>query len=130
MAAPQTYSLPPDKLERAIEYAHSAYWLHFSSEIWAIVILAAILALGLAAKFRDWAVAASRRAVGPGAVFMPLLLLTNDLLYLPANLYGQHLELKFDQSIQSWPSWFWDWTKGELIARHLRDSAGVAPFTR
>jgi Zn-dependent protease with chaperone function len=25
------------------------------------------------------------------------------------------LELKFDQSIQSWPSWLWDWTKTELI---------------
>lgn len=115
MAAPQTYSLPPDKLERAIEYAHSAYWLHFSSEIWAIAILAAILGLGLAAKYRDWAVAASARRLVQAAIFVPLLLLTNDILYLPANLYGQHLELKFDQSIQSWPSWFWDWSKGELI---------------
>jgi STE24 endopeptidase len=43
------------------------------------------------------------------------LLVTNDLLYLPANIYGQHLEFKFDQSIQSWPSWFWDWTKSEFI---------------
>jgi STE24 endopeptidase len=115
VAAPQTYSLPPDKLERAIEYAHSAYWLHFSSEIWAIAILASILGLGLAAKYRDWAVAASARRLVQAAIFVPLVLLTNDILYLPANLYGQHLELKFDQSIQSWPSWFWDWTKGELI---------------
>ena len=48
-------------------------------------------------------------------IFVPLLLLINDILYLPAHIYGQHLELKFDQSIQSWPSWIWDWTKGELI---------------
>ena len=42
-------------------------------------------------------------------------MLLHDILYLPAHIYGQHLGRKFDQSIQSWPSWFWDWTKGELI---------------
>jgi STE24 endopeptidase len=115
MAALQTYSLPPDKLQRAIEFAHSAYRLHFASEIWAIVILAAIVAFGLSAKFRNWAEAASPRRFIQALVFIPLLLVTNDLLYLPANIYGQHLERKFDQSIQSWPSWFWDWTKTEFI---------------
>ena len=114
--APHAYSLPPDKLRRAIEYAHAGYGLHFTSEIWAIAILAAIVASGLGGKFRDWAEAASQRRWVQALVFVPLLLLTNDLLYLPMNLYGQHLERKFDQSIQSWPSWFWDWTKSELIS--------------
>lgn len=113
--APQSYSLPPDKLRRAIEYAHAGYWLHFTSEVWAILILAAIVGLGLGARFRDWAAAASHRRAIQALIFVPLLLLTNDLLYLPANIYGQHLELKFDQSIQSWPSWLWDWTKTEMI---------------
>jgi STE24 endopeptidase len=113
--APQRYSLPPDKLQRAIEYAHAGYTLHFGSEVWAIVILAVILASGLAAKYRDWAESASKRRFMQALIFVPLLLLTNDLLYLPANIYGQHLERKFDQSIQSWPSWLWDWTKSELI---------------
>ena len=109
------YSLPPDKLQRAIEYAHAGYWLHFSSEIYAIIILVAILSTGLSATFRDWAEAASKRRFLQALIFIPLILVTNDLLYLPANLFGQHLERKFDQSIQSWPSWFWDWTKSELI---------------
>jgi Zn-dependent protease with chaperone function len=109
------YSLPPDKLQRAIEYAHDAYWLHFTSEIYAIVILLAILSTGLSATFRDWAEAAFQRRFLQALVFIPLLSLTHDLLYLPANLFGQHLERKFDQSVQSWPSWFWDWTKSELI---------------
>jgi len=116
LQAHQVYSLPPDKLQRAIEYAHAGYWLHFGSELLGIAILAAIIGAGLAAKFRGWAHAASHRRFIQALVFVPLLLLTNSLLYLPANIYGQHLELKFDQSIQSWPSWFWDWTKSELIA--------------
>ena len=46
-------------------------------------------------------------------------MLTNDVLGLPLGIYGQHLELAFDQSVQSWPSWIWDWTKGELIGVSL-----------
>jgi len=110
------YSLPPDKLQRAIEYAHASYRLHFGSELLGIAILAAIIASGLSAKFRDWAEAVSTHRFIQALVFVPLLLITNDVLYLPANIYGQHLELKFDQSIQTWPSWLWDWTKAELIA--------------
>jgi STE24 endopeptidase len=116
LQAHQVYSLPPDKLQRAIEYAHAGYWLHFGSELLGIAILAAIIGTGLAAKFCGWAQAASDRRFIQALVFVPLLLLTNSLLYLPANIYGQLLERKFDQSIQSWPSWFWDWTKSELIA--------------
>ena len=55
------YSLPPDKLQRAIEYAHAGYRLHFVSELWAIVILTMIIASGLSARFRDWAGAVSKR---------------------------------------------------------------------
>ncbi len=109
------YSLPPDQLQRAIDYAHAGYRLHFGSEVLSIAILAAIILTGLGAKFRDWAEAISKRRFVQALVFIPLLLIFNDVLYLPANIYGQHLELKFDQSIQTWLSWFWDWTKTELL---------------
>ena len=109
------YTLPPDKLQQAIQYAHARYWLHFGGEIWGIVVFAAILAFGLSAKFRDWAESASRRRIAQAVVFVVLFGLTSDVLSLPLGMYGQHLELKFQQSVQSWPSWFWDWTKGELL---------------
>ena len=116
--APKTtqYSLPPDKLQKAIEYAHARNWLHFSSEIYSIAVLLAILGFGLAGKFRDWAEAASGRRFIQAMIFVPLLLVANDLLDLPFGIYGQHLERAYGQSIQSWPSWLWDWTKGELLA--------------
>ena len=112
----RAYSLPPDKLQRAIEYAHARNWLHFIGEIYGMAALLAVLAFGLAAKFRDWAEAASRRRLVQAIVFVPLLVLANDLLNLPLGIYGQHLELAFDQSVESWPAWLWDWTKGELLA--------------
>src|SRR5271154_1895657 len=109
------YTLPPDKLQKAVEYAHARYWLHFGGELWGIAVLIAILALGWSGKFRDWAEAVSRRRSGQAAVFVILFGLTNDLVNLPLGIYGQHLELKFEQSVQSWGSWLWDWAKGEAL---------------
>jgi len=116
---PRQYSLPPDRLQRAIEYSRARYWLHFTGELYGVAVLGAILAFGLAAKFRDSAEAASQRRFPQAVIFVALLMLTNDVLGLPLGIYGQHLELAFDQSVQSWPSWIWDWTKGELIGISL-----------
>ena len=109
------YSLPPDKLKQAIEYSHAGYWLHFGGAIYGIAVLLVVLQWGLAAKFRDWAEAASRHRFVQAIVFVPLIALTIDLFSLPLGLYSQHLERVYDQSVQSWRSWFWDWTKGELL---------------
>jgi STE24 endopeptidase len=113
--APHPYSLPPDKLQRAIEYAHARYWLHFIDEIYGMAALLVLLAAGVPAKIRDWAERASSRRVAQAAIFVPLAVLAVDVLSVPISIYSQRLELKFDQSIQSWPSWLWDWTKMELL---------------
>ena len=110
------YSLPPDKLVRAIEYAHWQYALHFIGTAWQIAALVVILVLGWTGKFRDWAETLSQRFVVQVAIFVPLVLTANDILNLPVSLIAQHVEHRFDQSIQSWGSWFWDWTKAELVA--------------
>ena len=114
-AQTQTYSLPPDKLQKAVEYAHARNWLYFGGQIYGVAVLLAILGFGWAARFRDWAQAASRHRFIQAMIFVPLLLAANDLLDLPLGIYGQHLELVFQQSVQSWPFWLWDWTKGELL---------------
>jgi STE24 endopeptidase len=109
------YTLPPDKLQEAVEYAQARNWLHFGSAIYGFAVLLAILSFGLSAKFREWAETASRRRFVQALIFVPLLSLTTDVLSLPLGIYDQHLALRFEQSVQSWPSWLWDWTKGELI---------------
>ena len=112
---PPVYSLPPDKLARAIEFAHSAYALHFGSVAYAIVVLAAIIRLGVGVRFRDWAERISKYRFVQALVFVPLFLGTYEIAYLPMHAIGQHLELKFGQSIQSWPSWLLDWAKAEAL---------------
>jgi len=110
-----TYTLPPDQLARAIEYHRAEVRLHFIGVAYGILVLAGLLACKVAPRFRAWAEAGSRRRIVQAYVFGPLLFLAIDVLSLPLPLYDHHLSLKFDQSIQGWGSWFWDWTKGELI---------------
>src|SRR5438067_1632112 len=109
------YSLPPDKLKQAIEYSHARNWLAFGGTIYGITASLVVLQWGLSAKFRDLAEATSHRRFVQVLVFVPLITLAIALFSLPLGLYGQHLERVYGQSVQSWPSWFWDWTKGELL---------------
>ena len=116
LAATQSYSLPPDKLAKAIAYAAARNRLHFIDAGYGIAVLIALLALRVAPRYRDWAERASRRRMLQAYIFAPLTLLTVDILGLPTSIYGHSLALQYEQSVQGWGSWFWDWAKGELIA--------------
>jgi len=111
----ESYSLPHDQLQRAIEYARARHTLYFVGTAWGFVILGLVLALHLAPRYRTWAESATRKRIFQAYLFAPLLLLTIDLLELPVSTYGHRLAVTYDQSIQPWGSWFWDWTKGELL---------------
>ena len=123
LLAAKTYTLPPDKLAKAIAYAAARNRLHFIAVAYGILVLVALLAWHVAPRLRTLAESATRRRILQAYIFAPLLLLAIDLLELPISLYGHHLSLQFEQSIQGWPSWFWDWTKGELLLFAL---AGIA----
>jgi STE24 endopeptidase len=114
-APPTSYTLTPEKYQKAIAYARARYGLHFLSFLWSVLVLLVIVALRLAPRFRDWAERVSKRRFWQAAVFVPLLLLTESVLELPTGIYGQHISLLYDQSVQGWGSWFWDWTKGQLV---------------
>jgi STE24 endopeptidase len=111
-----TYTLPPDKLAKAIEYARERNRLYFIAAAYGFAVLAAILYAGLGPRYRAWAERVSRRRFVQAYVFTPLLLLTLDLAELPVSARYHWLAMKYDQSIQRWGSWLWDWAKGEAIS--------------
>ena len=119
----KTYSLPPDQLARAIECARARVRLHFTEVAYGLLVLAGVLAWRVAPRFRTWAEAGSGRRIVQAYVFGPLLFLAIDVGNLPISLYDQRLSLKYGQSVQGWGSWFWDWTKGELIEFVLASAA-------
>lgn len=112
----KTYTLPPDKLQKAIAYSDARNRLHFIGVGYGALVLLVLLAWRVGPKYRDWAeIASPRRRIGQAYFFGTLLVLTVDVLSLPLSLYGQTLALRYQQSVQGWGSWFRDWALGELI---------------
>jgi STE24 endopeptidase len=109
------YSLPPDKLARAIKYSRIRVILDFVGTGWGILQLILLLALGVVAKMRNFAVRVSRNRWGQCFVFTFALLLVTTVLNLPLDLYGQEMARVYGQSVQGWGSWIWDVGKGFLL---------------
>jgi STE24 endopeptidase len=122
VAPPQTsekkvtaYTLPPDLYRKARDLGrfHARFaWIDF---FYGIFVLWVILSWRFGPQIRDWAESVSRNRFIQAAVFAPLLLLTMAILGLPSAIYENSVERKYGLSIQSWGSWFWDWTKGQFL---------------
>jgi Zn-dependent protease with chaperone function len=111
----EQYTLSEDRYEKAVAYSRAGYTLYFVSYFIGTVVLILILRLGVAAKFRDFAEEVTGKRWLQGVVFVPLLFLTCDLFDLPVRLYWHSLSLRYEQSVQHWGSWFWDWGKEEIL---------------
>jgi STE24 endopeptidase len=115
----EQYTLSQERYEKAVAYSRADYTLYFVSYFLGGLFLFLILRLGVAAKFRDIAENVSEKRWVQGVVFVPLLFLTIDALDLPISVYWHSLSLRYEQSIQGWGSWFWDWAKGEFVVMVL-----------
>jgi STE24 endopeptidase len=111
----EQYTLSEDRYAKAVAYSRAEYILYFVSYTLGFVVLVLLLRLGIAAKFRDFAESVAGNRWLQGLVYVPLLIATLDLLELPIHIYGHSLSLHYEQSIQGWGSWLWDWSKGELL---------------
>jgi STE24 endopeptidase len=112
----EQYTLSHERYEKAVAYSRAGYTLYFLSYIFGATFLFLILRLRIAARLRDLAENASQSRWVQGLVFVPLLLLLVDVLDLPLRLYWHRLSLHYEQSVEGWGSWFWDWTKEELVS--------------
>jgi len=115
-AAPQqSYTLSPAQAAKAVAYARARHELYFLDFLYGVILLLLMLQLRIAPKFRDWAARAGDNRFVQAVIFAPLFLLTLDVASLPTEIWGQWVELKFDQSIQGWGSFMMDWAKTEAI---------------
>jgi STE24 endopeptidase len=110
------YRLNKETYEKAVAYSRTWYRLYFVSVAWGIAALVLLLRLGVAAKLRDFAERQGSSRVIQAAIFVPALLLLLAVLRLPIGIYWHRLSLRYQQSVQGWGSWFWDWTKEELLS--------------
>jgi len=114
------YRLSRERYEKAVAYSRAGYRLYFLSVVWGIAVLYLLLRQKVVARIRDMAEARSGKRFLQALIFVPGLLWLLALLHLPLRIYWHKLSFEYEQSVEGWGSWMWDWTKGELI------SAGIA----
>ena len=110
------YTLPPDKLAKSKALYDLRGKLRIIDTAYSLIVLLAILSLGVAAKYRNWAETTSGNRFVQALIFVPLLLLTITILGLPLDAYQQKISLQYGLSVQSWGSWFADVCKGQAIS--------------
>ena len=110
-----TYHLSPEKYQKAIAYSRAGYRLYFLSVFWNLAIILFLLRSRFFARLRDLAESRSRSHSLQAAIFVPALFALLALLHLPIRLYWHHLSLYYQQSIEPWGPWLWDWTKAQLL---------------
>ena len=110
------YTLPPDRYKKARTFGQVAFWGQLITIFYSLVVLWLILKWRVAPKYRDWAEKTASARFLQAAIFAPLFILTFDVCMLPIAIARHWVSLKFGLSIQRWPSWSWDWTKGQMIA--------------
>jgi STE24 endopeptidase len=109
------YSLPPELYKKAHNLGVIHFRLNLIGFFYGLLVIWIVLRFQLAPKYRDWAEKASRNRFVQALVFAPALLLTMSVLGLPSDIYEHDLSRRYGLSIQNWPSWFWDWTKGQFL---------------
>ena len=117
-AATQTtqYTLPPDKLAKSKALYDLRGKLRIIDTGYSLLVLLVLLALGIAAKYRDWAERVSKYRFVQALIFVPLLMLTITVLGLPMDAYQQSISRQYGLSVQGWGSWFGDVLKGQLVS--------------
>jgi Zn-dependent protease with chaperone function len=110
-----SYTLPPDLYRKAHHLGQIEFWGQIVTFFYSVAILLIFLNMRLAPKFRDWAERAANNRFLQAVIFAPLLVLTLDLFGVPADLADHWIARRFGLSVQSWPSWFWDWIKSALL---------------
>ena len=114
-AGQAVYTLPPDKLAKAVALSHARTLLFFGDTAWVILLLSLLVFFGAGGAIRRWAAGITPRRWLQGLLVAPVWLLILAVIELPAALIAQHIDLRFGLSVQGWPSWFGDWGKSTAL---------------
>jgi Zn-dependent protease with chaperone function len=107
----QAYSLPADKLAKAIALSRIRNILGLVYSLWGLAVLWLLLATRAAAGLDARAQRLLRRRWLQGLLFFAAFLVITALANLPLDIYGQHVERSYGISVQGWGSWLGDEAK-------------------
>ncbi|MGA2539630.1 MAG: M48 family metallopeptidase, partial [Terracidiphilus sp.] len=110
-ATTQAYTLPPEKLAKAIALNRIRNILDIVTGLWGIAFLWLLLATRAAAGIESWVGKISTHRWLQGLIFFAIFFILLALANLPLDIYGHHLSTSYGISVQGWGSWFGDQAK-------------------
>ena len=112
-SSPQpAYSLPPEKLARAITLSRIRLILDLAGSLWGLAVLWLLLATRAAAGLAAWTQRLQRRRWMQGLLFFAAFFVITTLAGLPLDAVGHQVSRHYGISVQGWGSWFGDLGKG------------------
>ncbi|HWG19304.1 MAG TPA: M48 family metallopeptidase [Terracidiphilus sp.] len=112
----QAYSLPPDKLAKAITLNKIRLTLEITGALWGLAVLWLLLASQTAAGLDGWARGLSRHRWIQGIVFFAAFFVITTLASLPLDAIGHIASRHYGISVQAWGGWLGDQGKALAIA--------------
>jgi STE24 endopeptidase len=104
----QAYSLPADKLAKAIALSRIRNILDPVEGLWGVVFLWLLLASRVAAGLDAWAKRVLKLRWLQGVLFFAVFLSIATLANLPLDVYAHHVSRSYGISVQGWASWLGD----------------------
>jgi STE24 endopeptidase len=104
----QAYTLPPEKLAKAIAISRIRDILSIAGSVWSIAFLWLMLATRAWASLERWAEGISSRRWVQGLIFFAAYLIIATLAGLPLDWVGEHYERSYGISVEGWSSWLAD----------------------
>lgn len=109
------YSLPPDKLAKAISLSHARTLAHFGGTAWIALVLGLLVWMQAGAHIGKWAARVSNRKWVQGLLVAPIWLLLLSVLDLPASIFMERLYRAYGISVESWAVWAGDFAKSLVL---------------
>ncbi len=107
----QAYSLPPDKLAKAIALGRIRNILELVDSFWGLAVLWLLLATGAAARLEALMQRHFRQRWLQGLLFFAAFLIITSLAELPLDIYGHIVSRSYGISVAGWGSWLADLAK-------------------
>jgi len=104
----QAYSLPPEKLAKAIAISRIRNILSITGSVWGLLFLWLLLVTRALAGLERWSQRISDRRWTQGAIFFAAFLIISALADMPLDWIGEHYERSFGISVESWGGWLAD----------------------
>ncbi len=110
-----TYTLPPDKLEKAIHLSQWRAALHFGGVVWTILLLWALVRWGFGERIRKLTALVTQKVWLQGLLVAPVWLALLSLIGLSEEAISHAVSLHYGLSVQRWSGWIGDWGLASLL---------------